>query len=354
MTVHFFIDRAGGTLGALERTPQGGVRVNATIAKVGLLEYTAGYLRKQGNEIAASYQDSDVLKIYNPPEVLQAALPSLRDAPVTREHPAKMVTPENFRQVARGAVGAACFESGFVMGPLVIQDSELISDIEMNARREVSAGYGAVTDYTPGVADDGTKYDGIRTRIIYNHVAVVKQGRAGETVCLALDSADIPNFSDEVPVALKINGAEVAADKAQAAYDSFEGAVVADKAKLQSALDAALVTVKDLETKLATATSDSAIDTAVSARIAKTEAAKLAADKLAKLKAAFPKQSFDSKSQDFLDGAYESLVASTASGEAGVIKIAADKPVTKTDVKPVVDARGEMLKERATAWVKPA
>lgn len=167
-----------GRLGKVKRTPQGGMRIDASpVAKVGILEYIQ--------------PDGSVLREYNPPEVLQspAFLDSLRDAPVTNEHPSEYVSPDNFRRYAAGyAAGSSLFADGKAMVPLAIQDSELMVDIDGGKREEISLGYDAEVDYTPGETPSGEKYDGIRTSIVVNHIAVVSAGRAGPEVRLRLDA----------------------------------------------------------------------------------------------------------------------------------------------------------------------
>lgn len=57
---------------------------------------------------------------------------------------------------------------------------------------------------SPGVTSgidgipDGLHYDVIQRNIRGNHVALVDKGRAGETACLRMDSADAFQIEDEV------------------------------------------------------------------------------------------------------------------------------------------------------------
>jgi hypothetical protein len=154
------------------------MRIDASpVAKVGILEYVQ--------------PDGSVVREYNPPEVLQDAafLDSLGDAPVTNEHPPESVDPATFRKYAAGyASGAASFADDYALVPLAVQDGELISDVSGGLRQEISLGYSAMVDYTPGVTPTGEKYDGIRTSITVNHIAIVSQGRAGSDVRLRLDA----------------------------------------------------------------------------------------------------------------------------------------------------------------------
>lgn len=153
------------------------MRVDAPVCKVGILEY--------------EQPDGTVIREYNPPEVLQDAafLEALDDLPVTREHPPVAVTPENYGTYNRGTTRNPRFDGTYALTRLAIQDALLITDVANDVRTELSLGYMATVDYTPGETPDGEKYDGIRTSITPNHVAVVTRGRAGPDVRLRLDSA---------------------------------------------------------------------------------------------------------------------------------------------------------------------
>ncbi len=72
-----FLDRAN-PLGKLERTPQGGYVAPAKIARTGVMLYSAKAWRNQGVDVPAKFADSDMLRVYMPAAVLQAAADSLR------------------------------------------------------------------------------------------------------------------------------------------------------------------------------------------------------------------------------------------------------------------------------------
>lgn len=100
-----------GTIGKLERTPVGGVRVPARVTRSGVLEYRR--------------QDGTTSREWRPPEEVFAAdsLASLADAAVTVGHPAAgRVTPESYRGDAVGYVREAGRADGrFVATMLAVQ-----------------------------------------------------------------------------------------------------------------------------------------------------------------------------------------------------------------------------------------
>jgi hypothetical protein len=185
MSTQFICDRSGSALGKAKRTPGGGYRVPAVVARVGVLEYPN--------------PDGSVLREYTPASVLRAAADGLADAPVTNLHPpvhatpqGPLVTADNASTYRRGFVaGPVAFDGNLLTADLVIDSADLIQAIE-GGRREVSLGYLRELDFTPGLTPDGAPYDAIRVKITANHVAIVDTARAGRQARLVLDHAKEP------------------------------------------------------------------------------------------------------------------------------------------------------------------
>jgi hypothetical protein len=74
--------------------------------------------------------------------------------------------------------GSGRRDGDFVVCDLIVKDKATIDDIT-SGKCELSAGYTAVYDDTPGVTDDGQEYHYIQRDIRINHVAVVDRARAG-------------------------------------------------------------------------------------------------------------------------------------------------------------------------------
>lgn len=166
-----------GKLGKVERTPQGGIRVEAVLTRSGLLRY--------------ANPDGSTRVEYRPQSEVERAdsLASLRDAPVTNLHHG-MIDASNWRRAAVGSLsGEARMDGDKVVASLAIQDDYTIGLIESGERREVSCGYGCRLDHTPGTFE-GERYDAVQRDIVYNHVALVPRGRAGREVALRLDADD--------------------------------------------------------------------------------------------------------------------------------------------------------------------
>lgn len=160
------------------RTDAGFLRADAYLTRAGVFEYAKpdGTIRRE-------------LRL--PEEVFKAeSLDSLQAAPLTLEHPDQAVTPENVRGLAVGSVGTDVRRDGeYVRSTVMVHAADAIEAIESGKMRELSCGYDAILDETPGVWN-GQRYDAIQRNITYNHLAIVPQGRAGPEVRLHLDAAD--------------------------------------------------------------------------------------------------------------------------------------------------------------------
>lgn len=81
-----------------------------------------------------------------------------------------------------GSLGTdAEFDGTYLTNSLFVNAQKAIDVIESGAQRELSAGYHYTPDMTPGNFN-GTAFDGVMRDIVFNHVALVEDGRAGPDV----------------------------------------------------------------------------------------------------------------------------------------------------------------------------
>lgn len=168
---------------ALDRTPTGGVRINARIARSGVLVYR----RADGSTVREYRPDSEAFA----PETLKSA----DDAVVTVGHPAGgMVTPGNARSLSVGHVrGPARRDGTFMDASLAVLDASAIDAIGRGELVELSAGYTLRIDETPGRTPSGEPYDRVQRDIRLNHTALLPEGagRAGRDVSLRFDGLEV-------------------------------------------------------------------------------------------------------------------------------------------------------------------
>lgn len=162
-----------------ESTPEGYLRVWASIARTGIQLYTDA--------------DGSVRKEFRPESEVASpeSLASFAGKAITMEHPPVLLDSENTKNHSVGFTGTeVVYDNGFVRAVMTITDQEVIDRVMRGDVREVSAGYRVSYDPTPGVTDSGEHYDGMQKEISGNHVAIVRRGRAGPQVKLHLDRQD--------------------------------------------------------------------------------------------------------------------------------------------------------------------
>jgi len=127
-----------------------------------------------------------IYQLYRDPDELKKGAPTSNGIQLMSEH--IVVDAEQPQlMVTAGAVGTnAVFEDPYLKNSLTVWDKDDIKNIESGKIKELSCGYSYEPDMTPGVVD-GVQYDGIMRNIIFNHVALVKEGRAGAD-CVVADS----------------------------------------------------------------------------------------------------------------------------------------------------------------------
>lgn len=122
-----------------------------------------------------------VYKLYRHPDELEKAASSFNGKPLLFGHnPVSAAQHDHDRTV--GAVHGAVFKYPFLMASLDVWPSKAIDAIESGEHEELSSAYAYDPDITPGTTPDGERYDGVMRNIRGNHVAMVKEGRAGSDV----------------------------------------------------------------------------------------------------------------------------------------------------------------------------
>lgn len=226
--MQFRLDRSSIT-GNWVETPEGFLRIRATFARTGCQTYR----NPDGSQRVEYRPESEVAR--------QDSFLSLGGLPVTLEHPPQLLTPDTARQYQRGASGThVVYDNGFVHGTVVLTDREAIEAVKRGDATELSVGYRCEYDATPGVAPDGTRYDGVQRAISGNHHAITRKARAGSEVRLHFDSAD----GDDQPIVA------VSADLIPSFEDSpmpTTSQPVADRTDMKATTDKKAAKPKEME-----------------------------------------------------------------------------------------------------------
>lgn len=132
-----------------------------------------------------------------PTELLSDSTVSSADSkPVTNDHPTELVNQQNASKYMKGfTADNAHVDNDTLKVDMTITDADLISEIN-KGKQELSIGF--ETEIVPEKGEyKGVAYDSVQKNIQINHVAVVEHGRAGHSVRLIGDSAEMVE-QDEV------------------------------------------------------------------------------------------------------------------------------------------------------------
>lgn len=115
------------------------------------------------------------------------SLKSYRGKPIIITHSAGLINKDNVGDEEIGTIMSEGYRSGEdVRAEIIIHDTEKMKAAGL---KELSLGYNLDLEETPGVWN-GQKYDAIQRNIRINHLALVREARAGERARLNIDSRD--------------------------------------------------------------------------------------------------------------------------------------------------------------------
>lgn len=128
-----------------------------------------------------------VYMLYRPAEELEKAAPTFNGLPLSLDHWDMDASNLPHDKIV-GSLGTdAKFEAPYLTNSLTITDANAIKRVQSGEFRDISAGYMCDVEMKGGVFG-GQSYDGVMRNIRGNHVALVREGRAGHDVRVA-DSA---------------------------------------------------------------------------------------------------------------------------------------------------------------------
>lgn len=164
-----------GTLKPAEKLANGWLRVSGQIARAGIQEYAdaAGRVHRELREPT---------QVFDP-----AAMASFAQVPLTNTHPTKLLDASDARMHAVGSISAPVRAGEWLVADMLITDAAAVAAAEAG-RNELSCGYEAELDETPGMHPVYGPYDARQLNIRGNHLALVDEARAGHDARLRLDS----------------------------------------------------------------------------------------------------------------------------------------------------------------------
>lgn len=321
-------------------------------------------------------EDGRTVREFRPAEEVfkDESLASYQGKPMTLEH--VFVNSENAKDVVVGSVtGKAEPLGSSVVAPIVVYDNKAIQEAMAGNAKELSVGYSAILDETPGWGDpitgeyvlksDGDQFDApegwqefdaIQRDIKVNHIAMVYRGRAG-IAKLNMDGeqenpyttdVDINKEDKQEMIKIKLDGAqefEVAPEVAShiEALNAKADTAIAERDALKAKVDAMPA---EIEAAVAKAKADA---DALAALIAVAAEAGVKADGLdAKgIKVAYVKEisglDVSEKSDAYIDAAFDIAKESDKMAEVRKATTASDKSDSADEPKKL-DPRARLAK----------
>ncbi len=115
------------------------------------------------------------------------SLASYQGKPIIISHDAGLVTKDNVSENSIGTILTPGYQDGdAVRAKITIHDTD---EMKRSRLKELSLGYNLDLDETPGEWQ-GQRYDAIQRNIRINHLALVREARAGNQARLNIDSRD--------------------------------------------------------------------------------------------------------------------------------------------------------------------
>lgn len=321
-------------------------------------------------------EDGRTVREFRPAEEVfkDESLASYQGKPMTLDH--VFVNSENAKEVVVGSVtGKAEPLGSSVVAPIVVYDNAAIQEAMAGNAKELSVGYSAVLDETPGWGDPVTgeyvlksdgeqldapegwqEFDAIQRDIKVNHLAMVYRGRAG-IAKLNMDGeqenpyttdVDINKEDKQEMIKIKLDGAqefEVAPEIAShiEALNAKADTAIAERDSLKAKVDAMPA---EIEAAVAKAKADA---DALAALVAVAAEAGVKADGLdAKgIKVAYVKEisglDVAEKSDAYIDAAFDIAKESDKMAEVRKATTASDKSDSAEEPKKL-DPRARLAK----------
>lgn len=250
------------------RTPEGYIKGSAIVTRTGVFKY----IDNQGNVR---------LELRHPDDILEEdSLDSLKQIPITVEHPTVLVDSTNVKQLGVGLTGETVKIDGENIKTTVTITS--IDGVEAinSGKEELSLGYTLDLEEEEGIYN-GQPYTHRQKNIRYNHLAIVERARAGANARLNFDSFEYAMIVDEniklereKMVKINIDNVDVEVDEAvKKAYDSLNArldAEIKSKSDIQKEIDSLKARLDEKEEELKKANemnNDSAISEKAKARV---------------------------------------------------------------------------------------
>jgi hypothetical protein len=140
--------------------------------------------------------------LLRPADELHRAASTFNNLPILKQH-VPVSAQDHQPSLVVGSTGTdAAFIGPYLRNSIVVWAKGAIDKINCGHQKELSAAYRYRADMRPGTYQ-GQRYDGVMRDLVGNHVALVREGRAGSDVVVG-DAAIQSRFYERVPNARRI------------------------------------------------------------------------------------------------------------------------------------------------------
>lgn len=157
-------------------------RLHVDVCNISKATVNPYYGREIPNAEALGLDPDKVYRLYRDPVELEKAAPTFMRLQLLDVHIA-VDADDPKKEFIAGCIGSDVrFEDPYLKASLSVWVRSSIDEILKKKAAQLSCSYRYRADMTPGVTPGGLAFDGVMRDIVGNHVALVKEGRAGPDV----------------------------------------------------------------------------------------------------------------------------------------------------------------------------
>lgn len=157
-------------------------RLHVDVCNISKATVNPYYGREIPNSEALGLEPEKIYHLYRDPVELERAAPTFMRLQLLDTHIAVSADDPKKEHWVGNLGSDVRFEDPYLKASLTVIDARAIADILKKKSAQLSCSYRYRADMAPGVTPGGLAYDGVMRDIVGNHVALVKEGRAGPDV----------------------------------------------------------------------------------------------------------------------------------------------------------------------------
>lgn len=212
-------------------------RLHVDVCNISKATVNPYYGKEIPNSEALGLEPGKVYRLYRDPVELEKAAPTFARLQLLDTHIAVNAADPKKEFVA-GCIGSDVrFEAPYLKASLAVWVQSSIDKIVARKSAQLSCSYRYVAEMVPGVTPEGLAFDGRMINIVGNHVALVKEGRAGpdvfvnDSLPIGLNMYKFPGILSAIASVITLD------DKQRLALDQAFDKKAKDEESVEEAMD---------------------------------------------------------------------------------------------------------------------